>query len=161
MEVLASLLGERLLSILPTWLRRRFYPDGRLVRDVTLQLRGEKPIQVNHTAKPPEVWAYFEVVNHSPIEVTLDRITLFLWVAGGLADGVMANRHPVPSHQTSDLIAWRSIITSDAADMVRDQLLQPGARLHADVTAYFTSAFGWFGWRPARQFERDLKDCVP
>jgi len=29
-----------------------------------------------------------------------------------------------------------------------------------DVTAYFTSSFGWFSVRPTRHFERDLKDCV-
>jgi hypothetical protein len=159
-DVLLSLVGERLLSVLPGWLRRRLYPDARLAQDVTLKLRGEKPIQVNVSSKPSEVWAYFEVENHSPIDIVLDRITLFLWIEGGLADGVMANRHPVARHSTSDLIAWRSIITTEAADMVRRLMTQQGARLTADVTAYFTSPFGWFAVRPTRHFQRDVKDCV-
>ena len=161
MDFLLSLAGDRLLGVLPGWIRRRLYPDARLARDVTLKLRGEKPINVNVQSKPPEIWMYFEVENHSPVDIVLDRITLFVWVTGGLADGVMANRHPVARHTTSDLVAWRSIITSDAADMIRVQLQQNrGARLTADVTAYFTSRIGWFFVRPTRHFERDLKDCV-
>lgn len=81
-------------------------------------------------------------------------------IGGGLADGVMANRHSIARHSTSDLVAWRSIITGEAAEVVRQGAGQPGARLTADVTAYFTSPFGWFSVRPTRHFEGDLKDCV-
>jgi hypothetical protein len=161
-EILLSLVGERLLGVLPGWIRRRLYPDARLPREVTLKLRGEKPVQVNVSSKPAELWVYFEVENHSPIDIMLDRIVLFLWTSSGgsLADGVMANRHAVARHTTSDLMAWRTIITADAAEAVRQGMGQPGARLTADVTAYFTSPFGWFSVRPTRHFERDLKDCV-
>jgi hypothetical protein len=161
-DVLLSLVGEKLLGVLPGWLRRRLYPDARLAQDVTLKLRGEKPININVGSKPSEVWVYFEVENHSPVDIVLDRITLFIWTSSGgsLAGGVMANRHPVARHSTSDLVAWRSIITSEAADNVRQSMVQPGVRLTADVTAYFTSAFGWFSVRPTRHFERDLKACV-
>jgi hypothetical protein len=148
--------------VLPSWIRKRLYPDTRLVADVALKLRGEKPINVNVSSKPSEVWVYFEVENHSPVDIVLDRITLFMWTTSGgsLADGVMANRHPVARHTTSDVVAWRSIITGEAAENVRQTMAQPGVRLTADVTAYFTSPFGWFSVRPTRHFERDLKDCV-
>ena len=119
-------------------------------------------LQVNVSSKPPELWVYFEVENHSPIDIVLDRIVVYLWATsgGGLADGVMANRHAVARHSTSDLVAWRSIIRAEAAEVVRQGVGQPGARVTADVTAYFTSSFGWFSVRPTRHFERDLKDCV-
>jgi len=161
-EILLSLVGERLLGVLPDWNRRRLNPDARLPREVTLKLRGEIPIQVNVSAKPAELWVYVEVENHSPIDIVLDRIVLFLWTSSGgsLADGIMANRHPVARHSTSDLIAWRSIITAEAAEAVRQGMTHPGARLTAYTTAYFTSRFGWFSERPTRPFERDLKDCV-
>ena len=135
-EILLSLIGERLLAVLPDWLRRRLYPDARLPREVTLRLRGEKPIQVNVSAKPSELWVYFEVENHNPVDIVLDRIVLFLWATSGgsLADGVMANRHAVTRHSTSDLIAWRSIITAEAADVVRRQPCQ-FPPIHAEIVA--------------------------
>lgn len=161
MGELLVLLGERLLAAMPGFLRRRIYPDSRLPNDVEIKLTGEKPVQINIGAKPAEIWINFEVENHSPVDITLDRITLFVWTShsGSVAGGVMADRFAVRKHSNSGLVPWRGIITPDSADGVRSAASQPGARLTVNLTAYFDSPFGWFLKGP-RQVARDVKDCV-
>lgn len=137
-----------------TWLRERIgrrplpalepEPPTDFTRSITLRLREEYAISLD-LSTVPSVAVWFEVINHSDVEVVLDRIVLELRVGQPVLQDVMAHRYPIPSHETVSNIYFFGLLTEGATALIRkhqEALRAPGGavqQLQVNARAYFDS----------------------
>src|SRR2546421_532800 len=74
--ILFEFIGGRLLDWLPGWLLRRFVKLDAIASRVSL---GTLHLEIGLTEATPCLRVYLQVVNHSGLDVVLDRVTLDVW----------------------------------------------------------------------------------
>jgi hypothetical protein len=149
--ILLEFLGGRLLDWLPGWLARRFVSVDSVSRQVRLLPRSKTPLVFSLNEATPTVRAYFQVVNHSGVDLMLDRIVAEIWAGQPVAYGVMAHRVAIAKHATTDEIpAFQMPLTPKAiegAERIREQQkANPGSQGNYTQigTAFFDSKIGSF-----------------
>jgi hypothetical protein len=129
-----------------SWLRARFgRGTGEVVEevatdftwDIALRLRDEAAIVIDVTSVVPNVMVWFEVINHSDVDLVLDRIVLELRVGQPILHGVMAHRYPIPPHKTVSTITFFGMLTEGAMQLVRQFQQQGHQTIHVTARAYF------------------------
>jgi len=103
-HILLEFLGGRLVDWLPSWLVRRFVPLASVQRQVKVLPRSRSPLNFSLNEATPTVRAYFQVENHSGVDLVLDRIITDIWAGQPVAYGVIAYRTAIPKHTTTDHI---------------------------------------------------------
>jgi hypothetical protein len=108
-------------------------------RKIALRLRDESAIVLDVTGVVPNVMVWFEVINHSDVDLVLDRIVLELRVGQPILHGVMAHRYPVPPHDTVSTITFFGMLTEGAVKLIRQQQQQTQTHqtIHVTARAYF------------------------
>jgi len=139
------------LDWLPGWLVRRFVPLTSVVRQVRLLPRSKAPLNFSLNETTPTVRAWFQVENHSGIELMLDRIVSDIWAGQPVAYGLMGYRTRIPKHTTATQIPpFQVALTPAAIEQVQRQRqlqqatpgIQPSYTMNA--TAFFDSKLGAF-----------------
>jgi hypothetical protein len=124
--------------------KRSGEPSTDFTRSIALRLRDEPGLVLDLGAVPSAaVW--FEVINHSDVDLVLDRIVLELRVGQTVLHDVMGHRYPVPKHETVSSIYYLGRLTEGAAALIRKH--QEAARaqggpvqtIHVYARAYFDS----------------------
>jgi hypothetical protein len=144
--ILIEWLGGRLLDWLPGWLVRRFVRLDSIARQVRLQPRSKSPLTFGLTEQTPAVHVWFQVENHSSIDLMLDRVVLDVWAGQPVAYGVMAHRTRVLKHSTmSQVPPFVGALTPAAIEQIkRHQQEQPPKAYSINASAYFDSKLGPF-----------------
>jgi hypothetical protein len=107
-------------------------------RKIALRQRDESAIVVDVTSVVPNVMVWFEVINHSDVDLVLDRIVLELRVGQPILHGVMAHRYPVPPHETVSMITFFGMLTEGAVKLIQQQQqTQTHQTIHVTARAYF------------------------
>lgn len=120
-------------------------PSIDFTRAIALRLRDADAITLDLTSTVPSVSIWFEVINHSDVELVLDRIVLELRVGQPVLQGVMAHRYPIPPHTTVSTIWFFELLTEGAMKLIsqhQEALQKPGGSvqvLHVTARAYFDS----------------------
>jgi hypothetical protein len=99
--ILLDWIGGRLLDWLPRWIVRRFVKLEAIARQVKLGLLSTGAVTFGLTEAAPVVRVWFQVENHSGLDVVLDRIVLEVWAGQPIAYGVMARRTTIARHTTA------------------------------------------------------------
>lgn len=107
--------------------------------DIALRLRDEAAIALDVASTAPNVSVWFEVINHSDVELVLDRIVLELRVGQPILHGVMAHRYPIPPHKTVSTITFSGMLTEGAVRLIRQHQGSPAqvGQIHVTARAYF------------------------
>jgi hypothetical protein len=149
--ILLEFLGGRLVDWLPGWLVRWFVPIASVQRDVKLLPRSKSPLNFSLNEATPTVRAYFQIVNHSGVDLILDRIVAEIWAGQPVAYGVMGHRMPIAKHATTeDIPAFQSPLTAEAISGIKrireQQQANPGSTGNSTMigTGYFDSKVGSF-----------------
>ena len=140
-----------MLDWLPGWLVRRFVPLASVQRQVKVLPRSKSPLNFSLNEATPTVRAYFQIVNHSGVDLVLDRIVVEIWAGQPVAYGVMGHRVRIPKHTTTEEIpAFQAPLTAEAIAGVKrireQQLANPGSTGNYTMigTGYFDSKVGSF-----------------
>lgn len=145
MDILLTWFGGKLLDVLPTWLLRRLVKLNEIAPQVKLELRGPSPVSISLTSAVPIINVWFEVQNHSILDLVLDRIVVDISVGQQVAYGVMAHRYPVAAHTTESGIYFVETLVPGAVELIRQQAANPGTRfVRVGARAYFETRLGWF-----------------
>lgn len=140
-------LGGRLLDWFPGWFVRRFVRLDSVARQVRLLPHSKRSINWGLNEQAPSVHVWLQVVNHSSVDLVLDRVVLSVWAGQPVAYGVLANRTPITKHSTMDRIPpFHAVLTAAAVDQVkRHQQQSPSATgYEISGTAFFDSKLGSF-----------------
>lgn len=138
-------------------------PPVDFTRSIRLRLRGEAGAILLDLSAVPSVRIDFEVINHSDVDLVLDRIVLTLWNGQVVLHGVMAHRCPIPHNDTVSTIVFMGSLTEGAAALIRknqdairsgsgtatSNQLQVGARAYFDAPTLGQS-FALEGWNLSR-----------
>jgi hypothetical protein len=145
MDILLTWFGGKLLDVLPNWLLRRLVKLTQVAQQVKLDLRGPSPVSLSLSSAVPIINVWFEVQNHSVLDLTLDRIVVDISVGQQIAYGVMAHRYPVAHHTTESGIYFVATLTPGAVELIKQQASTPGTRfVRVGARAYFETKLGWF-----------------
>jgi len=145
--ILLEFLGGRLVDWLPGWLVRRFVPLASIQRQVKLLPRSKSPLNFSLNEATPSVRAYFQIENHSGVDLVLDRIVTDIWAGQPVAYGVMAYRTAIPKHTTTDHIpGFVTALTPAAIDAVQHERQQPPGQQKYTMngTGFFDCKVGSF-----------------
>lgn len=113
-------------------------------RRISLRLREAAAISLDLSSLPSAA-VFFEVINHSDVDLVLDRVVLELRVGQPLLHDVMAHRYPIPAHETVSNIYYFGLLTEGAAALIRKHQAAartPGGAVHqiqVNARAYFDS----------------------
>ena len=149
--ILLEFLGGRLLDWLPGWLVRRFVSLDSVARQVKVLPRAKAPLNFSLNETTPSVRAWFQVQNHSGVNLVLDRIVTDIWAGQPVVYGVMAYRTRIGKHATTDHIPpFQAALTPAAIDQVQKQRQQqqqtpPIQAIYTmNATGFFDSKVGSF-----------------
>lgn len=144
--ILIDWLGGRLLDWFPSWLVRRFVRLDSIARQVRLLPRSKTPLTFGLNEQTPAVRVWFQVENHSSIDLMLDRVVLDVWAGQPVAYGLMAHRTRIPKHSTmSQIPPFNGALTAPAIEQVkrhREESTNPTCSINA--SGYFDSKLGPF-----------------
>jgi hypothetical protein len=143
--ILLDWIGGRLLDWLPRWIVRRFVKLEAIARQVKLGLLSTGAVTFGLTEAAPVVRVWFQVENHSGLDVVLDRIVLEVWAGQPIAYGVMARRTTIARHTTAREVGpFVAALTVPAIERVTQEQQQAGSSYNVNATAYFDTKLGAF-----------------
>ncbi len=104
-------------------------PSTDFTKLIALRLRETDAIVLDLNGQVPSVSVWFEVINHSDVDLVLDRIVLELRAGQPFHQGVMAHRTAIPAHSTVSTIWFYGVLTEGAARLIHQH--QEAARTGA------------------------------
>ena len=146
-RAIATTALKAMMGRLPGWLTRRLLPAAQMVGQIHLSLRDDTPITFSQTSAGLQLDLWFAIVNHSPIDVTLERLLIEeLWVSQPiLYHGALLRRRVIPKNggRSGDLVFHAFLADAQIkhiASQVEQQLITQPVTVY--VSASFESAVG-------------------
>ncbi|SRR5713226_1200433 len=130
---------------LPAFLVRSVTDPEKVLKRVEIRLREETPIYVSLGAAVPMVDIYFEIANHSTLDLVLDRMLVEVWFGQPTFNGAILRRHPVPAEATVKSVYFRHMLADTQARQIKAFTDAPQGNmgsLHIYLIAYFESKVG-------------------
>jgi hypothetical protein len=142
-EVL-SFLATKLLNFVPGFLLRVFFPTGKLARGIRIVLPGETPIKANLGPPVPHLDLWFQVTNHTPLSLTLDRLLADVWFGQPTFERPYLFRHVIAPHSTGkDFFIRVDLSSAQSAEVAKYiQASPPSVPIAVTVTGYFDTRVG-------------------
>ena len=142
-EVIFWLL-DKIVSAIPGFFLRLFYSPNKVVNEVSIDLRGESPINPSLGSSVPHLDLYLEITNLSNLDLTLDRILIDLWFGQPVLYGAILRRYSIPARSKGTSIFFRSDLTTKQVQQIEPYLTDspPSGGISLTTYAYFESKVG-------------------
>jgi hypothetical protein len=130
---------EMLLKHLPKRLIRYLYPTTRIEQEIKINLRSNNPIQLAQSDSIPKISLWFEITNHSLVDLILDRMLIEIQISSQLMFyGALLRRQEIPKRKTTN-VYFNELLTSLQQQHLRNKCNQKKMieSLHVDIEAYF------------------------
>lgn len=144
-EAVGSLILEKILGLLPGWLARCFISSQKIAKQVEVDLRSIKPIDICFGTDIPRLSIYFRISNLSPVNLVFDRLLIDLWVGQPTLQGAILERFNMPTRHSRQDVYLSIQLTAPQQEQIRKhingQFLTVPVIIH--VKAYFDSKIGF------------------
>jgi hypothetical protein len=140
MEIIYYIFGK-IVDYIPAYIQSRMFPPKKIARQIEIRLRGENSISPNLGASVPYIDLYFEIINHSYLNLVLDRLIIDFWFGQPTFQGAILKRYVVPASNTVKDIFYRqnlSIAQQKQIEQFSDSTTTSG-QIHIYLSAYFES----------------------
>src|SRR5713226_5921729 len=142
---IALYIFDKVLAVLPRWIARWLLPPKRIAEQVEIDLRRTNPVTISLNAEVPNLDVWFRISNLSPVNLTLDRLLIELWVGQPTLRGAILDRLEIPTRSTREYINFWQALTMSQREQIRRQSDEKGiltVPVMVDVRAYFESRVG-------------------
>lgn len=136
-EITSYLIGK-LVDLLPAFIMSRLFPPKKVLPQIKIALRGERPIGIIGGAVPC-IYIDFEITNLSYLSVVLDRMLIECWFGQPCFYGTLARRYAIPSRGIVNSIRYMQDLTTEQLKQIEPYKGDPGfhGSISLDLTAYF------------------------
>ena len=133
---------EKGLERTPKFVLSRLLPADKLKGLIDVDLRADNPISVNTAATVPNISLWFEVVNRSSLNLTLEKILLEVWFGQPTFEGAILRPLVIPrSERAKNIRFWQDL---SSAQVQQYEWLKGTNQMEITIylTAYFESKAG-------------------
>jgi hypothetical protein len=118
---------------LPRFIARRVFTEEKMLRQVSFELRDNSPIHLG--GSPARLCLWFRFVNHSSLDVSVDRFIIEAWVGQPIALMAVLVPFVVPARGEATDVLAQAILSADVAAYAATVAATPLGRIYLYGTA--------------------------
>ena len=133
---------EKGLERTPKFILSRLLPAEKLKGKIDIDLRAENPIDINTAKMVPSIALWFEVVNRSSLNLTLEKVLLEVWLGQPTFAGAILQSIVVPrAERVKDIRFWQDL---SSAQVEQYEWFKKTNQMEITIylKAYFVSKIG-------------------
>ena len=142
-EIISYIIGKTIDSA-PSFISSRLFPPRKIAPQIEIQLQGESPISINFTGAIPQVDLYFEMINHSYLSLTSNRMLIDVWFDQPTFQGAILKRYSIQVMKTTKNIRYTHYLSEAQKRYIEkfQSNTSSSGQIHIYITAYFESNSG-------------------
>ncbi len=147
---LSLALAEKLLSMLPGFILRKYYTEARLKDAIDIETRATNPIIFTLNSHIPDLEAYFTITNFTNLTWKLHDFSAEVWIGQPVAMAICYDKPDITKRKKTNVYT-KCFLSENQVKRLEEEKKKGNARARICIYTYLESKLG------LRKFTRTIE----